>query len=163
MTEWDLHGPHQLKLIEGAVVETTEAVPVSVIDAPALIAPTVVGKGSPTSIRPERSLGVHLRPGMRRNRGAWGRSGGPCYEGSLIDCPRGGARGRKRLGDHEQGLQERPSFMGSKCPLLGKPSPERGRALVTISWASRGAGCWTSENTVCRDRTGNLIYIKGRT
>jgi hypothetical protein len=39
-----------------------------------------------------------------------GRSEEPHYE-ALINCHRGSARGRKRLGDHEQGLQERLSCM----------------------------------------------------
>jgi len=68
--------------------------------------------GSPTSIDapPERSSGVHLHLGMRPELVCLGGGAKPRYE-TLLDRRRGSARGRKRLGDHEQGLQERLSCM----------------------------------------------------
>jgi hypothetical protein len=52
------------------------------------------------------------------------------YEGPHIDCPRCiGARGRKWLGDHKQGLQERPSRMVRSS--LRRSEPREDEAQLT--------------------------------
>jgi hypothetical protein len=50
------------------------------------------------------------------------------YEGSLVDCRTGAAHGRKRLGDHEQRLQERPPYMVRSN--LQHPAPRENRARL---------------------------------
>jgi hypothetical protein len=88
------------------------------------------------SPRGARSSGVHLRPDSAASGGLPGLEA--AHEGSLVNCHRcGGARGRQRLGDHEQCLQEQPSWMVRSN--LRRPAPHEDETQLTRVGEDRGA------------------------
>jgi hypothetical protein len=72
------------------------------------------------------------------------------YEGSLVDCHTGAAHGRKRLGDHEQCLQERPPYMVRSN--IQHPAPRENRARLAARTGTAVHWCpkvpiWRSVST----------------